>query len=313
MNMPSNLKKMIRARMEKTGESYQTARRHVRGIDVGSGDASSTTPKDPDIVAILREFRVGHISSIEIRRRRGARSADRATAVARAASLAADPVWTARSDSFRKTIKRPAFDVLKKLGATEQGTMQRIVVRDPSDAPLSFSVQCAKCHLWINCRDSERDEKCLCGQAFSVVFENTPEWTPEQLEAVRFNRCAGCGGEFGLYPQGHRLGQWNPLTRSMAACADCVETDHVNRWRGSASAAPTDDDLESIANTLYSYEIGSAKGTVRAGTAFLAVLRVLADAAHTRVQYDDVEWALAGDTCAQGRFSGLEASATLAG
>jgi methyltransferase (TIGR00027 family) len=42
--MPSNLKKLVRARTEKTGESYQQALRHVRG---DQGEASVSKPDSP--------------------------------------------------------------------------------------------------------------------------------------------------------------------------------------------------------------------------------------------------------------------------
>jgi hypothetical protein len=304
--MPTNLKKLVRDRMEKTGESYQTALRHVRS-EVPQSDV-------PDIGAMLAAFRVGHISSVEVRRLSGARSATYAVAKAQAEDLAANPKWAARSETIGKMISRAEFDVLKSLGATERGRPQTIIVRHPSEAGLAFSVQCASCHLWIFCGESERQERCLCGRSFRVAFERTPEWTTAQLEVVRFNRCAGCGGELGLHPKGNPLGQWNSLTASMTACGTCIHSPEIAQWQRNATRSVLDDpDREGVPNSLYEYETGSTKGTVRAGTAWLAVLQVLSGTSRAPIEYEQVEWLLSGDTCAQGRLGGREVTATLAG
>jgi hypothetical protein len=50
--MPSNFKKLVRARMEKTGESYQTAARHLR--ERGTNDEGPEPPSDVDPMDALR-------------------------------------------------------------------------------------------------------------------------------------------------------------------------------------------------------------------------------------------------------------------
>jgi hypothetical protein len=308
--MPTNKKKKIRARMDKTGESYQTALRNL-------GLESAGPPEPPDIGALLAEFRVGHISSIQLRRLSGARSATREAAEAQATLLARKPTWEARSESRSKGVTRTQLDLFRQLGATERGQPQAIIVLHPDEARVEFSVQCANCHLWINCLKEERAEDCFCGQRFRVVFERTTDWSTAQLAAVRFQRCAGCGGELGMYPVGNPLGKQHALTASMTACDACVHAAKLNRWRGTARPVhPSildDADLAGIPNTFYQYKIGTTQGTLRASTAFHAVMQVLSRTLGLTVEFDEVEWVLSSGSSAHGRLMDQEVTAQLAG
>jgi hypothetical protein len=97
------------ARMAKTGESYQTAERHVRAEAARlphSPQPGSPPPEPrfepPTAKAILDQFRVGHMSSIRIRRIMSARSVDYAVDQARVEELAANPTWSAQSETIGK-------------------------------------------------------------------------------------------------------------------------------------------------------------------------------------------------------------------
>lgn len=53
--MPSNLKKMVRARMEKTGESHQQALRHIRGGRSGDGGLEAVIRRLVSLATARRE------------------------------------------------------------------------------------------------------------------------------------------------------------------------------------------------------------------------------------------------------------------
>ena len=69
-----------------------------------------------------------------------------------------------------------------------------------------------------------------------------------------------------------------------------------------------------IPNTLYEYRDGGRTKTIRAGSATLAVLAVLAQRSGVPdLTHEQVAWEIAGDTVARGRFRKKQVTASLTG
>lgn len=223
--MPSNKKKRIRERMEKYNESYQTAQQHLYGAAVTTEPPPSEPPL-PTTVEILKAYDVGHISTIEVQRLTSARSADPAVASARVSQLLKDPRWSARSKNASHMLTRREYEHMKALGATERGHVQKVVVRHPDDAGTTFSIRCARCHLWLHAGRNEVAAECACGQKIEVRFERSEVWSDTHRMADRFHRCVSCGGRLGLRAPGDPLGRWHLVTALQTACDTCW----TDRW-----------------------------------------------------------------------------------
>jgi hypothetical protein len=158
--MPTNLKKLVRARMVKTGESYSTAAHQVRahGNTVVGRDAVAvnvpTTRSVADLLGTLHApsmFGVvtGRLPSIGI-------SADDATSLKQARDRSANPVWFAESGAASVIVTKEQRDALIAAGAADAKSVQ-MIRPSRNDGGITFAERCKRCDAWISCFYDERE------------------------------------------------------------------------------------------------------------------------------------------------------------
>lgn len=214
--MPSNLKKLIRARMERTGENWQTAERHVRAQAM-----LPAMPTDSLVVAeLLKELEtsttfgvlVGRMAAVGV-------GADLAEVRRQAQELADNPRWYAEAGHVEMLISREQHDALIAAGAAEDLHFQMLRSNVPKDFPnLTFSDGCENCHRRIWMGDAEHESRCVCGHRYRVAFDLLEgfQWTKRQGVL-----CADCGTEMAMTEPSKGHNPWRHLNQWQVQCDGC--------------------------------------------------------------------------------------------
>ena len=139
--MTDKRKKRARALSEKTGMPYQAAINILATAVEGKVSTPEPVPPIPEaepvltIPGVLKEFLVGHVSSILIGRMPAqGRSATYEIARQAAEDLARNPKYFAKTQHVEKIISIAQLDALAALGATRSREMQVARVLSPGVA-----------------------------------------------------------------------------------------------------------------------------------------------------------------------------------
>lgn len=223
--MTDKRKQRARALSEKTGMSHQAAINAITKTPEANDREPEPAPQPEAVLTIpdvLKEFQVGHVSSILVGRMPAqGRSATYEVARQAAEDLSRNPKYFAKAQHISKTVTFAQLDALAALGATRTRDVQVARVLSPGVSGTTFSVQCARCHRWIWCGESEREGTCLCGQSYRVVFEAIDDWEPWHWDAQQRKRCTGCGTEWGLTLKGSGHNPWWPVNEAQICCNAC--------------------------------------------------------------------------------------------
>lgn len=219
----SNFKKLVEARMAKTGESWATASRHVRAQVVVPIVSPPATDPIGDLISELRSV---HVSSILVGRVPNAvAGSNLAVLREQLRHRELNPAWFARSASVQKLISKAEHDALMQRGATEEyGGVQRIRVFK-TGRDTSFSVPCANCERWIWCGHDERAGKCVCEAPYEVTFDGPIDWSLPQGWL-----CMNCGERFKVTVVTESRGPWHAINSHQQACDVCFHMKHVGAW-----------------------------------------------------------------------------------
>lgn len=170
--MPSKLKKMVRARTEKTGQSWQTALRYVRAQ---AAPAMSVPPRVAELLRSLHaptafSMLVGRVPST-------AAGANFELVQKQADDLARYPRYYAATGSATSTITLDDHNLLIAHGAADDRSVQ-IIRSCKLEGELvkvfthtTFSERCHNCDGLIWCGEDEHEADCVCGQHYRVSFD----------------------------------------------------------------------------------------------------------------------------------------------
>ena len=219
--MPSNKRKLVRARMEKTNESYATAERFVRAKAAAPADEVHTVANLPPSEAsatrlletLLEVLKVSSAFVVETGRGRpNHREAIR------------PPLgWRAESGAVSMQVSEEEHHILVSGGAVNGKEEQVIRSYVPSYGD-TFSAPCDRCGRYIWCGKEERSASCVCGRKYRVTFD-----LPKVLHGTlkRNIRCMTCGDEHAATTPPENKNPWrgpNPPWQW-----ECNECDHMPR------------------------------------------------------------------------------------
>jgi hypothetical protein len=246
----SNFKKLVNARMAKTGENWQTAQRAVRAqvvspvtvsVEPAVAKAANATPISTDpIDAFIASLRSVHIGSILVGRVAAVgTSATASVAAEHARDLAEHPKYFAQSASVQMTISLAQMHTLIRRGATEQYGVQRISVFRHEHSQTTSSVPCANCERWIWCGQDEHAGACECGQKYEITLDGPVDWSLPQGSL-----CMNCGEPFKMTEVRESRSPWHAMNERQQACDICFHMQHVGAWwvrkRAGETAAKVD-------------------------------------------------------------------------
>ena len=83
---------------------------------------------------------------------------------------------------------------------------------------FSFSERCERCKRWVWCGRDEREDACVCGHRYRVVFDLPPvlHWTQKRGQC-----CMDCGAE-NTFTQPHEgRNPWHPVSVAQIRCNAC--------------------------------------------------------------------------------------------
>ena len=237
MTQRSDLKKLVRARQAKTGESYTTALRHVRAqastpqneTEESMNDSFAPPPTAivDDVPPLLLQLRaspfaiqVGRMSAV-------GRSASYEVAMAQAHDRLVNPKFYAESGAVSMTISEQQLEHLVKVGAARDTEIQ-IIRTFHNDHGATFSDRCSACKRWIWCGREEREATCVCGQPYRVVFDlsHIHHWTQKQDW-----RCVDCGTRFGMTEVSEGRNPWGHLHDWQIQCKLCQDAEDKRRTK----------------------------------------------------------------------------------
>jgi hypothetical protein len=217
----SNFKRMVQARIDKTGESWSTAARYVRA-QVGEAKVpheGMVTPRPGNLASLLVELGAPSTFAVLTGRvpARGA-SASFAAAETQMRRLLTDPLWYAETGAVQKVVTYEQHQELVREGAADDTRLQ-MIRSFRNEHKFTFSDRCRKCERWIWCDEEERAGKCFCGAEYRIVFDLAPvyHWTTLAHNA----RCMDCGVE--RIPQfvGTGISPWHTINRGQVQCNIC--------------------------------------------------------------------------------------------
>lgn len=216
--MPSHLKALVRARMEKTGESHQAALRHVRAHVPGSAEDA-----EPAWLAqLLEELRTPTTFAVLVGRIRPiAGSADPRVAEEQARDLAANPVYYAETGSVEKAIPFDQYTQLIEHGAADDRRVQMIrSTRQENGSTVHLSEGCDRCRRWIIAGDKEREGTCFCGHSYRVVYDLHPNgrWSLQEGDC-----CMECGQQLGFREWVGDRQPWHVVNDGQIRCHPCEQ------------------------------------------------------------------------------------------
>jgi hypothetical protein len=226
--MGSKFKELVRARMAKTNEGWQTAERHVRAQAGGAGGPppGGGSAQEPWIAELLKQLHLSTTFGMLVGRvpATGA-GVNFALAQAQANELATHPVYFAESGSASTTITgdltaitRDQVSALVRAGAANADEVQ--MIRSGNYEGTTFSERCESCEGWIWCGDGEHEGACVCGQLYRVSFD---AMLGELFSLRGFHCCVDCGVEWKLDPAGAGLDpgrNWNEWQWQCQKCMD---------------------------------------------------------------------------------------------
>lgn len=222
----SNLKKLIAARMQKTGESWQTAARNVR---------AAAGPAHPTAVAeVLRELQVTTTFGVLVGRvPASAGGPDLALVQRQVEELARFPKYYAETGSVTITVTRDVHDLLIAHRAADDRKVQ-MVRSYPANgehahifAVRTFSDQCETCDGWLWCGESEREAECVCGQHYRVSFDARVENVLSLRQGMCCIDCAR-GLKTPMLPG---TNPWRPVNAGSSAAMPVTEVLRRRRMR----------------------------------------------------------------------------------
>lgn len=216
--MGAKFKQLVGARMEKTGESWQTAARNVRDQ---AGERPSLSPA---VISVLDELSVSTTFSVLVGRDpTHAAGPDLVLVRRQAEEKAKNPTYYAASGSVTTTVTRDVHDLLISQGAADDRTVQMIRSYRVTDVFLrvfsgrSFSAQCESCDGWIWCGEQEHEGDCACGQHYRVSFDLRGE---DALQLRQEPCCIDCGRELAV-PIPSDANPWRPVNTWQLRCDAC--------------------------------------------------------------------------------------------
>jgi len=241
--MPDSLKKQIRARMMKTGESHQKAQQSIlarRALDLPA--PSLPVPSDRSVEELLALLQtpstfgvlVGRVPSV-------ASGANPVLVQKQAEDLARNPRYYAKTGGTDMLVSLEEHNRLIAVGAIDDRKGQILRSHRFVEAPfegLTFSEQCKKCRRWIWCGEENRESTCICGHPYRVSFDLIAElvWGKEQ-----YQRCMDCGAEFAMHPVSEGYSPWRPVSMWQVQCNKCHQVD--DGPTGPAAIADPEDDF----------------------------------------------------------------------
>jgi hypothetical protein len=215
--MGSKLKDLVQARMQKTGESWQTAIRNVR--------ANAALAKQPGAVAeILRELHASSTFRVLVGRAPAtAGGPDLAEVQRQVDELARFPRYYAEAGSVSTTVTLDTHNLLIAAGAADDREVQMIRAY-PADgehahvffSAKTFSDQCESCDGWIWCGEQDHEDDCVCGQHYRVSFDGRVD---RVLSLRQGMCCIDCGRELRHPMDG--ANPWRNVNRWQLRCNAC--------------------------------------------------------------------------------------------
>jgi hypothetical protein len=217
----SNFKKLVEARMAKTGESRSTAAGRVRA-------RVADAPRTIEVVAalsgepseLLAEM---HASSTFVvltgRVPATGRSASLAVAREQATRLANNPQWYAKTGSIEMAVTREQHETLLRHGAADDTEIQVIRSFRSKDI-MSFSARCRRCQRWVWCGDEEVEDECVCGARYRVALDLAEVDHGRVREGAL---CMDCGRDY--HPREHLGGPrpWKVFNGAQVQCDQCQQ------------------------------------------------------------------------------------------
>jgi len=208
----SNFKKMVQARIDKTGESWSTAAHHVRAPVAGT---ASPPPPPSGLARLLGEMYAPGTFTVQTGRVPAVgRSTILSAAQEQARRLAEHPQWYAETGRIQMTVTREDHELLVREGAANDTTIQ--MIRTFQDQ-VTFSERCCKCHRWIWC-DRERSGTCFCGSEYRVLFDLAPVLHGSMAHNAR---CMDCGVERIMHPVSSGISPWHLVNNGQSQCNLC--------------------------------------------------------------------------------------------
>lgn len=234
--MPDSLKKQIRARMKKTGESRQTAHRNLvaqRAAALALAPPAVARERSIDeLLALLHTpstfaVLVGRIPA-------AAGGANFELVMKQVHDLARNPKYYAKTGGVDMVVSLDEHNRLIAAGAIDdlKGEIIRSHRFVGQFEGLTFSDQCKKCDRWIWCGETNREASCICGHPYRMSFDLVPDlvWGKR-----RYARCMDCGTESAMHPVGEGYSPWRARGAWQFQCNKCYHTDD----RGPAPVAAT--------------------------------------------------------------------------
>jgi len=226
----SNFKRLVEARIAKTGESWSTASRQVRAqAVVPASVAPALVPSE--LEALLAALKVSTTFGVATGRMPNVgASASLAVATQIARDRVQNPTWYAETGPISMAIARTQHDLLVANGAAERGEIQ-IIRSFHNDHGATFSARCDECKAWIWCgtNENEREDQCRCGATYRVVFDAEPDWTMNQDWL-----CADCGATQKLTEVAAGRNPWHLLNKWQVQCNLC----HAKAGRPGGALVP---------------------------------------------------------------------------
>ncbi len=255
--MGSKFKDLVRARMAKTNEGWETAVRHVRAqtqaVGGQGGGGQQQPPARPPIEALM-EQPPGRRSADELlallhttstfavlvgRIPAAAGGANLALVMKQVDDLARNPKYYAKTGGVDMTVSLDEHNALIAAGAIDDRKGQiirshRFAAGEPFQR-LTFSDQCKECRRWIWCGEADRESKCICGHTYRVSFDLVAElvWGKKQHQ-----HCMDCGADFAMHPVSEGNSPWHPVSMWQLQCDNCRRSATPNS--GARQTATTD-------------------------------------------------------------------------
>ncbi len=220
----SDFKKLVEARMAKTGESWSTAAHYVR--TQAPTQAEGLTPEavvndgPPPVLTLellLKELRAPSTFSVLTGRVPAVgRSGSFQAAVAQSERLAANPLYYAETGVVKTTVSLALHEELLRQGAADDRQIQ--MIRTHMENDTTFSKACRNCRRWVWCAETEREAACVCGQRYRVVFDlaEVYHWTMR-----RGWLCTDCGSESRLTERHEGRNPWHFVDQWQTQCNAC--------------------------------------------------------------------------------------------
>lgn len=219
----SNFKKLVAARMAKTGESYSTAARHLRSQVETPLILTVATPDPVD--TLIQKLRPVHVSSILI----GTLPLSVAGANYEVLKRHLDervrnhPQYFAETASFQTMLSESEYRGLLGRGATPRYETQKIRLMPGQGG----SVPCAHCTGWILIPFGAYSGACDCGEKFEVSFDGDGQ---EKSDIPEDWLCMKCGEPFDQIVEGDARNPWHGLNDCQQVCNICFHIGHVGPW-----------------------------------------------------------------------------------